>query len=208
MSKIKLNLKDLSIPEKIAKAELIAGSLTGNASFPTPQPALATFTQAKDELADAYSEAQNARKTAKEKTTIQNKKEAALDRVFSQLAAYVESVAGGNEELILSAGMDPRAAAVASTGTPAQPQALAAVAGDYEGQIDLSWDTMDGVRSYVIQQSGDPVTATSWSYGGVSTKSSFTAANLNSGTRYWFRVAAVNSNGQSGWSDPATKIAP
>ena len=208
MSKIKLKLKDLSIPEKIAKAELIAGSLTGNASFPTPQPTLATFAQAKDELVDAYNEAQNARQTAKEKTTVQNKKEAALDQLFSQLAAYVESVAAGNEELILSAGMDPRAAAVAATGTPTQPQALAAMAGDYDGQIDLSWDTMDGVRSYVIQQSGDPVTATSWSHGGVSTKSSFTAANLNSGTRYWFRVAAVNSNGQSNWSDPATKIAP
>jgi hypothetical protein len=208
MSKIKLSLRRLTISQKIAKAELIAGSLNGNASFPTPQPTLATLAQAKDELADAYSEARNARQTAKEKTTIQNKKEAALDRLFSQLAAYVESVAGSNEELILSAGMDPRAAAVAATGTPSQPQALAAMAGDYEGQIDLSWDTVDGVRSYVIERSGGPVTATSWSYSGVSTKSSFTAANLNSGTRYWFRVAAVNSNGQSGWSDPATKIAP
>jgi len=45
-------------------------------------------------------------------------------------------------------------------------------------------------------------------HGGVSTKSNFTAEGLNSGARYWFRVAAVNNNGQSGWSDPATKIAP
>jgi hypothetical protein len=208
MSKIKLNLRSLTIPEKIAKAELIAGSLTGNASFPTPQPALATLALAKNELADAYSEAQTARLTAKEKTTIQNKKEAAMDLLLNQLAAYVESVAGSNEELILSAGMDTRAAAVAGTGTPGQPQALTPTAGDYDGQIDLSWDTVNGARSYVIQQSGDPVTATSWSYGGVSTKSSFTAAGLTSGTRFWFRVAAINSNGQSGWSDPATKTAP
>ena len=104
--------------------------------------------------------------------------------------------------------MDPRAAAVAATGTPAQPQALMPTAADYDGQIDLSWDTVSGAKSYVIQQSGDPVTATSWSYGGVSTKSRFTASGLTSGTRFWFRVAAVNSNGQSGWSDPATKIAP
>ena len=208
MSKVKLNLSNLTIPQKIAKAELITTSLTGNAGFPTPQPSLATFTQAKEDLVDAYSEAQNARQTAKEKTTIQNKKEDALDRLFSQLAAYVESVAGSNEELILSAGMDPRAAAVSSNATPEQPQALAASAGDYDRQIDLSWDTVDGARSYAIQQSGDPVTPTSWSYSGVSTKSSFAATGLNSGTRYWFRVAAVNSNGQSGWSDPATRIAP
>src|SRR3979490_2850627 len=117
MSKIKLNLSSLTIPQKLAKAELIAAALTGNASFPTPTPALATFALAKNELADAYSEAQTARLTAREKTTIQNKKEDALDGLFNQLAAYVESVAGSNEELILSAGMDPRAAAVAATGT-------------------------------------------------------------------------------------------
>ena len=40
------------------------------------------------------------------------------------------------------------------------------------------------------------------------TKATFTASGLTSGTRYWFRVASVNNNGQSGWSDPATKIAP
>jgi len=208
MSRIKLNLRGLTISEKIAKAELIATRLTANASFPAPTPSLATLALAKDELANAYSEARSARLTAKEKTTIQNKKEEALDKLFNQLAAYVESIAGSSEQLILSAGMDTRAAAVAGTGTPGQPQALTPTTGEYDGQIDLSWDTVNGARSYVIQQSGDPVTATSWSYGGVSTKSSFTAAGLASGTRYWFRVAAINSNGQSGWSDPATKIAP
>ena len=43
---------------------------------------------------------------------------------------------------------------------------------------------------------------------GASTKFSFTAAGLASGSRYRFRATAINSNGQSGWSDPATKIAP
>jgi len=43
---------------------------------------------------------------------------------------------------------------------------------------------------------------------GTSTKSTTTIDGLTSGTRYWFRVAAVAALGQSGWSDPATKIAP
>jgi hypothetical protein len=67
---------------------------------------------------------------------------------------------------------------------------------------------VSGARSYVIERSVEPGAATSWSYCGVSTKSSFTAKGLTSGSRFWFRVAAVNNNGQSGWSDPATKIAP
>src|SRR2546421_5658761 len=81
-------------------------------------------------------------------------------------------------------------------------------AGDHDGEIDLSWDTVSGAKSYIIEQSGDPVTPTTWTHKGVSTKSSYTASGLTSGTRYWFRVAAVNNNGQSGWSDPAMKIAP
>jgi hypothetical protein len=91
---------------------------------------------------------------------------------------------------------------------PAVPPALAATAGDHDGEIDLSWDTVAGAKSYVIEKSPDPPTPTSWAHAGVSTKSKMTISGLTSGTRSWFRVAAVGPSGQSGWSDPATKIAP
>ncbi|HEX8162016.1 MAG TPA: fibronectin type III domain-containing protein [Pyrinomonadaceae bacterium] len=39
-------------------------------------------------------------------------------------------------------------------------------------------------------------------------KSQATIEGLTSGKKYWFRVAAVGPNGQSGWSNPATKLAP
>ena len=208
MAKIKLNLSTLSIPQKLGKAQQIVAALTGNASFATPSPGLANITTATNGLSAAYADAQAARQAAKEKTSAQNQKEDALDQLLTQLAAYVESVAGNNEQLILSAGMDMRAAATPTTDPPGQPQAVTPTAGDRDGEIDLSWDTITGAKSYVIDKSADPVTATSWTHAGVSTKSSFTAQVLISGTRYWFRVAAINSNGQSGWSDPATKIAP
>jgi hypothetical protein len=208
MAKIKLNISTLAIPQKLGKAQQIVAALTGNASFATPSPSLANITAATNDLSTAYSDAQAARQAAKEKTSAQNQKEDALDQLLTQLAAYVESVAGNSEQLILSAGMDMRAAAIPTTDRPGQPQALTPTAGDRDGEIDLSWDTVIGAKSYVIDKSADPVTATSWSHAGVSTKSNFTAQVLISGARYWFRVAAVNNNGQSGWSDPATKIAP
>jgi len=208
MSKIRLNLAGLSIPEKLAKARQNVTSLTGNTDFPTPSPALANVTTAANELEAASRDAQAARQTAKEKTSIQNQKEDVLDQLLTQLAAYVESVAGSNEQLILSAGMDMRASAVASTSPPSQPQGLSADAGDRDGEIDLSWDVVSGAKSYMVQQSPDPVTPTTWAHAAVSTRASYTVKNLTSGTRYWFRVAAVNNNGESGWSDPAMKIAP
>ena len=101
-----------------------------------------------------------------------------------------------------------RASAVSTSEKPTQPAALAVTAGDHDGEIDLTWDTIVGSKSYVIEKSPDPPTPTSWAHAGVSTKSRTTVSGLTSGTRYWFRVAAINANGQSGWSDPATKIAP
>jgi hypothetical protein len=208
MSKIRLNLSTLTIPQKIAKARQIVKALTGNPKFPTPSPALAAITAAADELETGYADAQTARQVAKEKTSIQNDKEDALDGVLNQAAAYVESVAGEKEDAILSAGMDIREPGKATSEAPTQPQALAPREGAHEGEIDLTWDVVRIAKSYVIERSDDPVTGKSWSHIGVSTRANFTVKGLTSGTRYWFRVAAVNNNGQSGWSDPATKIAP
>ena len=193
MAKTRLNLGSLTIAEKIAKAQQIVAALTGNASFPTPSPALANITSAANELKTASDDVLVVRQSGKEKTAVQNQKEDALNQLLTQCAAYVESVAGNNEQLILSAGLDMRAAAVSNTDPPNQPQALTATAGDHDGEIDLSWDTVGGAKSCVVEKSGDPVTPTTWSHAGVSTRSNYTADGLTSGTRYWFRVAAVNS---------------
>jgi hypothetical protein len=56
--------------------------------------------------------------------------------------------------------------------------------------------------------SPDPPTHESWVHATIATASFATIENLTSGKRYWFRVAAVGTMGQSGWSEPATKIAP
>lgn len=206
MPRIRLNLHRLTIREKIAKAHQIVAALTGNADFPTPSPPLASITGAANEATTADDDVLAIRQAGKEKTAIRNQKEDTLDQFLTQIAGYVESVAGTNERLILSAGMDMRALGTATTEAPTQPQGLTATAGDRDGEIDLSWDTVTGAKSYVIERSPDP--PTTWAHAGVSARSNFTVQNLPSGTRFWFRVAAVNSNGQSGWSDPAMKIAP
>src|SRR5437763_365170 len=173
MAKTRPNLGSLTIAEKTAKAQQIVAALTGNASFPTPSPALANITSAANELKTASDDVLVVRQSGKEKTAVQNQKEDALNQLLTQCAAYVESVAGNNEQLILSAGLDMRAAAVSNTDPPNQPQALTATAGDHDGEIDLSWDTVGGAKSYVVEKSGDPVTPTTWSHAGVSTRSNY-----------------------------------
>ena len=208
MARIRLNLASMSVAEKTAKAQQVTAALTNNPAFTHPSPELPIVSGAATDLQTAVNEALAARQHSKEKTNLQNQKEEALDKLLIQLAAYVESVAGDDEQMILSAGFDLRSTPTAVTTPPGQPQALAATASDHDGEIDLAWDPVAGAKSYVVQKSGDPVAPNTWAHEGVTTRSGYTAKNLNSGTRYWFRVAAINIIGQSGWSDPAMKIAP
>lgn len=85
---------------------------------------------------------------------------------------------------------------------------LSASAGDHEGVIDLQWDRVARARSYVVEQTLAPPTDASWSNSAVVVKSQATIEGLTSGKRYWFHVAVVDPTGQSGWSNPAAKIAP
>jgi hypothetical protein len=204
---VKLNFRGLSVPEKITRARQIVTAMTGNSNFPSPQPPLAQVTSVIDQLEAVQAAAQAARQEAKARTTVVNDKEAEFDRVFSALAAHIESVSGGDEGKIQSAAMDVRAPS-APGGMPDAPEALNATQGDMEGEIDLSWDKVDGARSYVVEKSADPPTNTSWTHAAVCTRSQVTVDGLTSGTKYWFRVAAVKPRGQSGWSNPAAKIAP
>jgi phosphodiesterase/alkaline phosphatase D-like protein len=129
-----------------------------------------------------------------------------LGGVLSQLASHVESVAGGDEKMIMSAGMNVRSAP--TTSDLDAPESLTPTMGDRDGEVDLQWDKVNRARSYVIERSPDPPTATSWSHAATSTKSQVTVDGLTSGTKYWFRVAAVGANGQSPWSNPVSKVAP
>jgi len=207
MAKVRLNLRGLSTSIKAAKARQIVTAMTGNPSFTTPTPALTAVTAAATALETAIDDALMARNTAVTKTAMMHDKEEALELILRQLASYVESIAGDDELMILSAGMEVKAPGVASS-TPATPAALSATEGDHEGEIDLSWDPVNGAKTYVIERSPDPPIPASWAHETVSLKSSVSVGGLVSGTRYWFRVASMASNGQSGWSDPATKIAP
>jgi hypothetical protein len=92
--------------------------------------------------------------------------------------------------------------------TMTQVMSLYATAGDDAGEADLSWEPVPGVKSYEIQTSPDPVTATSWAHGGISTKSKATLAGLPSGGLCHFRVRAVGANGAGPWSDSASKRIP
>jgi len=186
--KTKLNFRNLSISAKIAKAKQIVAPLTGNTNFPNPNPALADITAVIMKTEAKLSERDAAQQLAKAKTTQLNNSEDELDGVIIQIGGYVDSVAGGDEAKILSTGFDTRAAPTATSQPPPPLSALDTTIGDRDGELDASWDTTAGAKSYIIEISEDPPTPTSWKHSGVSTKSRFTIKGLQSGKRHWIGV--------------------
>ena len=207
MARVRLNLRGLNVPAKIAKGRHIVTSMTDNKNFLSPTPALAEVSAALDALETSAAQVQLARSEVTTRTVAQDNAESRLDQTLTQLAAYVESVAGKDDTLITSAGMETKAAASAPT-LPSVPQAVSAAAGDHDGELVLWWRPVPNAKSYIIESSTDPATVTSWEHVGIATSASKTITSLKSGTRFWFRVAAVGAGGQSGWSEHATKVAP
>jgi len=181
--------------------------MTNNTNFPNPSPPLTEITASLDELTQAFALVQSAKSEVSTRVVTQDNSEARLDQLLTQLAGYVESVAGRDDTLITSVGMETKAVPSAAT-VPSVPQALAANAGEHEGEINLLWKAVPKARSYIIEFSLDPATASSWTHVGIATSASKVVSNLTSGKRYWFRVAAVGAGGQSGWSEHATKVVP
>jgi len=207
MARIRLNLKNLTIPEKIAKGRQIVTAMTAHPSFTNPTPALAEVIARLDQLEKAFGSVQAAKSEVSTRVVTQDNAVADVDQILTQLAGYVESIAGRDDTLITSAGMETKASRSAPT-SPSEPQSVGAVAGTHEGVILLSWKPVPNAKSYTIESSTDPATPASWAHVAIATSAAKAINNLKSGTRYWFRVAAVGAGGQSGWSEHATKIAP
>jgi hypothetical protein len=105
MARIRLNLRNLSVTEKIAKGRQIVTAMTNNTSFANPNPPLAEVTATLDDLEKAFASVQAARSEVATKMVTQDNAATKLDQTLTQLAGYVESVAGKDDTLITSAGM-------------------------------------------------------------------------------------------------------
>ena len=207
MKKVKFTLDKLSDAQAIQQCTNIKTAMTGNATFATPTPTLTAFGTLITTAQTKLTASDNAATASKQATADKDTALDALRAAASQLATYVELTAAGDESKIMSAGMDVRAARVPA-GVPDMVSNLSITSGDNAGELDLQWDPVQGVKSYEIQTSPEPVTATSWSNQPSVTKSKTAVTGLTSGARMWVRVRAVNPAGQGAWSEIATKIVP
>jgi len=203
--KIKLGLRGLDINLKIETARKIVKSMENNSRFPEPDPGLFEIELAINMLENQYFDLLKERQVLQLKNLEVNKCECDLDRKITLLSAYVESKAKGDIDAIHSAGMEVRADSV-PVGIPGRVIIKSVSETLNSGEIKLNWERVRGAKFYNIELKNSK--DSNWKLYDSTTKTKMLITDLESGTKYWFRVQASGSAGKGEYSDPMFKYAP
>jgi hypothetical protein len=76
-----------------------------------------------------------------------------------------------------------------------------------KGQFKANASAVPGIRTFAVEISPDPVTATSWVLAGGTGKTRI-FSGYASGTRLWVRFASTRGHAQSDWSVPVSIVIP
>lgn len=208
MAKVSLNLRNLTDIQKLAKMKQAHDAVLAEAAtFPSPNPTLASVLAAHDAANDKLTEIAT---REQELDMLRSQRDALMVSAmqsYANLGSFVENKSAGNGAVIQQGGYE-----VAGAPTPPQPmpkvESLALTSGDDDGTADATWNSVSGAKSYEVQISPDPITGNSWTHNAVSTKSRVGLTGQPSGQKRWMRVRAVNSVGPGAWSDPACCTVP
>jgi len=227
MKKGKSNLRNIKVAVLIQQARHIVTEMTGNAHFVTPIPALADITNKINALENAYEDSKSG-SHAKKAEMHQLTKD--LKHMISFITNYVNFIAQGDEQIILSSGLQLYKEHEKSGLLPA-PADVHLSNGFNEGEVTVSFKKVNKAKSYEIeyfetnfaQSAQNPAQQTEtiaginlglnlseipWKRANPCTKSKCIINKLTPTSRVIVRVAAVNSKGVGEWSDVATMVVP
>lgn len=209
MTKFKLELKKLTVTDKLALGAQHIAAMTGNASYPTATrvPTDAQVQTAQDDLSDADAAVGAAEVALAQKRQDREAKEEAWDTVMTARANNCEAVTPNDLAALASTGFPLRGSTTNTVGDLPAPGDVTAKASDNEGQIDLRCEAVRGASTYEWQQRLH-TDATGWQPLRTTTTARTSVTGLTPGTVYAFRVRAIGAAGPGTWSDEATERAP
>ena len=124
------------------------------------------------------------------------------DTTVALNSSYVYRVAADNVAGT-SAWSNLLTVAVAAPAAPTIVSGVAVRSGAQQ-RATITWSAVPGASSYVIQRSLDATFATGITSTTVGAVTTYTTGNISRTANWYFRMAAVNVLGQSGWSGPQT----
>lgn len=205
MRSARAGLSGLRTADKVAKALLVETKMTGNASFPTPDPTLLVLKAGREKLELAMVAAATGDHT---KIFERNVAEAELDQLLVRESLYVSNVANGDAVIILSSGFELRKEPAPIGPLPA-PIELRAHAGLLPGDVNVRWKPVKGAYYYQVYVSDkDPNDGGTWQLVGMTSAASFDSTGNKAATYVWYRVNCLGAAGYvSPYSDPAKGFA-
>ena len=180
----------------ITLATGVVRGMTGNPTFSSPSPALATVSAAIDDLQTAETAALTRTKGA---AAARDAKRNALIVTLHLVRIYVQSVADRNTEqgpaIIRSAGMTVKKIAARN------PRVFAAFAGASSGTVKIVAPSAGHRVAYDWQYSTDGKT---WIDLASTLQARTTMTDQSPGTLLHFRYRSVTRTGEADWSAPVT----
>lgn len=206
MAKVKLELKELTVLDKVALLKRVADGLENHADVPDPKVTPAALRAAADELLAKENAVRTAERAVTTAVEVRDGKEDEADKLLSDAAKDAEEKTGGDAAKLGTTNL-PLRDEPAPIGALSAPTGLRLTAGDADGELDVQWDRLRGAQFYEVQLR--EVSGTEWATKLSDTKSKGTIDGLPSGKRYHARVRAKGAAGWSPWSDEAgPKTAP
>jgi hypothetical protein len=206
MSKIKINVSNLPVAEKLARGATFQAMGASNPNVPGNGPVLAELATAQTALQAALLACEEARNVSKQRTAECQVAMVTWMNSVTNVASFTQSVTGGDAGKMLSAGFE-----VCNPPTPLPVPELVAVTGvtvaldAMPGHSEVSWNPVPGADGYLVQGSADPITATSWLWPEIAMATQCGCNGALPGQKYWYRVAAFNGAGQGPWSSPTER---
>ena len=136
-------------------------------------------------------------------TVTMHNKGKVLDSLIVNLAAYVQRIADGDEAMILSSGFSTTRQPVFQ-----QKSVLAITDGPNAGSITLTAKAVEFATAYIWQyiKDGLPENEADWLVAGYSTSAHFDMTGLDDFTKYYFRFAAITTQGTTDFCVPVSKV--
>ena len=203
MKKPRLNtgFDALSDPNFQTSAESIYASMFENKNFLTPTPALTVV----DEAIQAYSTAFiAAQKKDKDAVAVKNQQRDNLTDLLIQLANSVMTTANGDKTMLISSGF--QLAKEGETTPIVKPASISLTDGLNAGELTVKVPRVKGSTSYAAQYTPDPLTAESVWTSVMTSSSKCTLTNLDSGKKFWARMAVIGPYNQLVYSDAVCRV--
>ncbi len=201
MKRVLTNFTSLSDGNLESKTHSIINAMTANAHFPTPVPALSVVETASDNFSSALVKALTGTRAD---VADKNAKRETLLAVLRQLCSYVNLTANGNATMLLTSGFDVSKDPQPSVLT--KPEIVRLENGVASGTLQLSVKAVKGAYSYLHEYTTDATMAPNSWVSSSSTSAKTLLTNLQPGTVYYCRVAAVGTNNQLLYSDAASRM--